>query len=266
MIFFKKIVFDCDSTLVKIEGLDELARVKGKKEEVAELTKLSMDGKVKLEEVFTLKMAMIRPSREDVLNLGRLYTEAVVEDIVPLISLLHGLKKDVLQVTGNFYPAVKILASFLGIPKKHIYANQVYFNQRGEYVGFDFQGPLSISGGKRIVMREIYQKDPQTKAVFIGDGSTDMDTKPPVDLFIGYGGVVARQNIEKCSDIYVISESLTPVLRFILTEEEQRQGKKMNKSLFEKADQLIKKGFVSVKNAKLRSLVNRSLSVSKFNF
>ena len=45
---YDKIIFDCDSTLVSLEGLDELAELKGKKSEVAELTRLSMEGNVKL--------------------------------------------------------------------------------------------------------------------------------------------------------------------------------------------------------------------------
>ncbi len=59
----KLIVFDCDSTLSSIEGIDELARVKGQSifEQVAELTHAAMNGVVPLDEVFTRRLAYRPP-------------------------------------------------------------------------------------------------------------------------------------------------------------------------------------------------------------
>ena len=37
----------------------------------------------------------------------------------------------------------------------------------------------------------------------IGDGVTDMQAKPPADLFIGYGGVVAREAVRAGADMFV---------------------------------------------------------------
>jgi len=39
--------------------------------------------------------------------------------------------------------------------------------------------------------------------VMVGDGATDMQAKPPADLFIGFGGVVARQIIQENADWFV---------------------------------------------------------------
>ncbi|KKQ01861.1 MAG: Phosphoserine phosphatase [Candidatus Roizmanbacteria bacterium GW2011_GWA2_36_23] len=245
---FDKIIFDVDSTLVTIEGLDELANLKGKRQEVTELTRLSMDGKVRLEEVFALKMAMIRPSKKDLEFLGQLYLQNITDDIVEIISLLRKLKKEVLQVTGNFYPAVKILAKHLKIPLKNVYSNKIYFNKYGEYVGFDARGPLSISGGKKVIINKIINNKPQNKIVFIGDGSTDMETKPPVKLFIGYGGIIKRPNVLSHSDIYISSRSLSPILRFILNKDEQEIGRTLCNKLFRKADKLIESNYVVIKN------------------
>lgn len=244
---YDKIIFDCDSTLVTIEGLDELAQLKGKKNEVAELTRLSMDGKVKLEDVFSLKMAMIRPSKLDMEYLGKLYTRNLTEDVKEIIDLLIALKKDILQMTGNFYPAVKILSKHLNIVQKNVYANKIYFDKHGLYIGFDPKNLLSISGGKKILVDEILRSNPKKNIVFVGDGSTDTETKPPVKLFVGYGGVIYRENIKKHSDVYVSSKSLSPILRFILNPDEQKKGEKINKKLFEKADVLIESGMVFIK-------------------
>ena len=40
-----EIFFDCDSTLSSIEGIDELARLRGVEERIVTLTNAAMDGK-----------------------------------------------------------------------------------------------------------------------------------------------------------------------------------------------------------------------------
>ena len=55
------LVFDCDSTLSEIEGIEELAGAQ--KDEIAELTNRAMDGAVPLEEVYGLRLEWIRPTR-----------------------------------------------------------------------------------------------------------------------------------------------------------------------------------------------------------
>jgi hypothetical protein len=39
--------------------------------------------------------------------------------------------------------------------------------------------------------------------VMIGDGVTDMQAKPPAELFIGFGGVVVRQSVKEEADWFV---------------------------------------------------------------
>ena len=51
------IVFDCDSTLVSIEGIDALA---GERiEEIRRMTDMAMDGAMALEEVYGERLALI---------------------------------------------------------------------------------------------------------------------------------------------------------------------------------------------------------------
>ena len=48
--------------------------------------------------------------------------------------------------------------------------------------------------------------------MMVGDGSSDLATKDDVDLFVGYGGVIARDMVKAASDIYVSCPSLAPIL------------------------------------------------------
>jgi len=64
----KIICFDCDSTLSTIEGIDELARVRGSDvfKQVEAMTHQAMDGKIPVEEVFGKRLEIIKPTRNDV--------------------------------------------------------------------------------------------------------------------------------------------------------------------------------------------------------
>jgi phosphoserine phosphatase len=56
----------------------------------------------------------------------------------------------------------------------------------------------------------------------VGDGITDLEAKPEVDLFIGYGGVEDRAAVRAGSPVFIRCESLAPVLAICLADEEKR--------------------------------------------
>ena len=50
--------------------------------------------------------------------------------------------------------------------------------------------------------------------VFIGDGATDLQARPPADAFIGFGGVVSRPIVQENADWFVTSmHDLVQVVR-----------------------------------------------------
>ena len=64
---FDRVVFDVDSTLAAIEGIDALA---AGNPEIATLTEMAMNGEVALDEVYARRLAILRPSREAIERLG----------------------------------------------------------------------------------------------------------------------------------------------------------------------------------------------------
>lgn len=245
---FDSIYFDLDSTLVDIEGLDELAGFYSKKDKVANLTSKSMSGEVKLEDVFSLKLAIIRPKKSDFDKLGKLYIKHVTEDAKEVIAALHFLGKSVSIMSGNFYPAVRYVSQYLGVDEQFVFANQIIFDEKGNYLTFDRRGPLSIAGGKRSLM--LILKRENVRVAFIGDGLTDAETRPPVDLFICYGGVIVRPNVVKYADVFIKCRSLSAIFPTLLVNDEVN---KLQKSKFAS---LIKKG---------EELKNQGLIVDKKN-
>jgi phosphoserine phosphatase len=72
------IFFDCDSTLSTIEGIDELARLKGKELRVSVLTDKAMNGELDLSEVYGKRLRAIRPTLRQLKEVEALYARTVV--------------------------------------------------------------------------------------------------------------------------------------------------------------------------------------------
>src|SRR5207253_8985103 len=98
---FGRVVFDCDSTISEIEGIDELAAMNGVMYEVAEMTRQAMGGAIPFEEVFGRRLDLIRPTRKQLTGVGKLYTATLVEDAALAIEALAHLGIEVRLVSGG---------------------------------------------------------------------------------------------------------------------------------------------------------------------
>ena len=210
---FGTVVFDCDSTLSRIEGIDELATAH--RAEIAALTDAAMDGRIPLEAVYGRRLALVRPSREALAALGHRYAETLVPDARETVAALRAEGVEVRVVSGGLRPAVAALAAALGVPDELVAAVDVRFDARGEYAGFDERSPLARSGGKREVLAAWLDGAPRP-AMLVGDGVTDLEARPAVDRFVAYAGVIARDAVVRAADAVVRSPSLAPVLALAL--------------------------------------------------
>lgn len=216
-LLFDSVVFDVDSTLVTIEGLDFLADLKGKGSTLKELTIKAMNGNLSFRKSMEIKMEAISPSREDIVAMGKAYIKNITPGVKETISVLKKSGLMVWVLTGNFQPAVGMLASHIGIDKAFVITNDIYFDKNGQYLGFDVENPLSNNGGKTEIMRKFKRK--MGKAVYVGDGGTDLETKEVTDLFIGFGGVVRRPKVEAGADVYITESNMKAILPFVLKDD-----------------------------------------------
>ncbi|MQA88791.1 MAG: HAD-IB family phosphatase [Gemmatimonas sp.] len=213
---FRSVVFDCDSTLASVEGIDELAA--DYLSEVRALTDAAMRGQVKLEEVYGRRLEIIRPSRSRVEALGRLYVERVVDDARETIDALQWLGKDVRVISGGLRPPVLALTRELGIRPRSVAAVDIEFSDDGAYLRFENGSPLARSQGKAEVIRNWNLERP---SLMVGDGATDLEARPEVDSFVAYMGVVYRENVASGADLVIESKSLAPILSIAASESDR---------------------------------------------
>jgi len=206
---FNRVVFDCDSTLTRIEGIDELAAMNGVPYEVASMTRRAMDGEIQFEEIFARRLEIIKPTRKQLSGIGKFYVSTLVEDAGPVTEALMSLGIEVHIVSGGYRDALLPVAEKLGVPSGHVHANDLYFNEKGEYTGFDNANPLSRSGGKAEVIKRL---DREPLSILIGDGVSDAEVGAHVELFVGFGGVERRDAVRSVAPVYLNGESLAPLL------------------------------------------------------
>lgn len=207
------VIFDCDSTLSTLEGIEELAR--DHRAEIAALTDGAMRGAIPLEQVYGRRLLLVRPPRGRVLALGKRYIETLVPDARETVAALQSEGVHVRIMSAGLKPAVVALASALGIAESAVDAVAVYFDDDGAYAGFDIASPLAASGGKRRVV-ESWGAEVPRPIMFVGDGVTDQEAQPAVDTFVAFAGVAFRPAAVKAADFVIRDLSLAPVVALAL--------------------------------------------------
>jgi phosphoserine phosphatase len=199
----KLFFIDCDSTLSSIEGIDELARARGPEvfAQVVALTNAAMNGEVPINEVFPRRMEMIRPDQALCEEIANLYIKTLVPGVVEMMTEVKSAGWLPVILSGGFAPLIQPLARSLGID--HVEAVPLYFHADGSYKGFGESYPTTRNLGKNEIIREWKNAMLPERCIMMGDGVSDLETKPDVDIFIGFGGVVARPKVKAGSDYWL---------------------------------------------------------------
>ncbi len=220
---FDTVIFDCDSTLTTIEGIDELARLSGRYQEIASLTDAAMNGDLALDDVYVRRLEMLNPSLSDVASIADRYRHHVVADAPAVIGALCAVGKQVFIVSGGLVDAVGPFGAWLGVPEDHIRAVGIRYAPDealvDRYAGVE-PSPLTTADGKTTVVRELLQDRPG-RSLLIGDGSSDLVAAGEVTCFVGFTGVAQRPAVVAAADVLITGPALSPLLGLALTASEQ---------------------------------------------
>jgi phosphoserine phosphatase len=225
------VIFDCDSTLSTIEGIDELARMTGQEYDVARLTKRAMEGDVPLESVYGHRLVTVNPTQEQVKKIAQAYRETVIPDAMAVIAALQAMGTEVFIVSGGLFEPVRDFGVWLGVPRANIFAVNMEYDQlagkwwrywdqpggqnpRANYLAIE-ANPLTGTLGKNQIISRI-RATYSGRVLMIGDGLSDLEVSGDVDLFVGFGGAIFRERIAAESPIYIHKPTLAPILPLAL--------------------------------------------------
>jgi len=199
----KLIIFDCDSTLTSLEGIDELARLKGEKifKEIEDLTNDAMDGRVPINEIFGRRLSIIQPDCAACEQVSKLILETVEPTAKDTMATLKAKGWTPIILSGGLTQVIKPLAKYLGIDE--IQAVDLIFDAQGAYFSFDTSAPPTRNGGKPEIVAQLRKKYHPERIIMVGDGISDLETKPEVDQFIGFTRYGTRSKVTQEADLCI---------------------------------------------------------------
>jgi phosphoserine phosphatase len=220
------VVFDCDSTLSSIEGVDELASLLAAdmRAEIEQLTRRAMAGELPLEAVYAGRLDRIRHNRRDLDRVGAMYVERAVPGGRELVATLHALGKQVWIVSGGLRHAVLHLGRHLGIPDERVLAVETHHDPAGGWLGFAADSPLARSSGKPPVVARIARDAGPGGVVLVGDGVTDLEAAPHLKRFVAFGGVVRREPVFAAARVSSEASDLLSLLPLLVAEAERARS------------------------------------------
>ena len=177
------VVMDVDSTLIRDEVIELLARHAGREAEVAAVTERAMRGELDFAESLHARVATLAGLPVSVFD-HVIEAVRLTPGARTLVATLQDLGFAVALVSGGFVEVVKPLAKSLGI--KHVAANRLEVSD-GVLTG-KVKGEVVDRAMKATMLKKFAAAEglPLSRTVAVGDGANDLDMLAAAGLGIAF--------------------------------------------------------------------------------
>ena len=204
------LIFDFDSTLVRLETLEALADIalvdapdaEAVRAEIASLTDQAMSGALAFGEALRRRLALLPLTRRHVHDLADRILDEGTPSVRRNLRFFQDNADRILILSGGFREIIAPIAERLGISPERVLCNDLVYDTQGRVTGVDDANPLSQANGKPLVIKALKLSGP---VVMVGDGWTDAEVKlaGAADRFYAYTEVVRRERVVEAADAEV---------------------------------------------------------------
>lgn len=203
------VIFDCDSTIIKGEIIDELARVAGVGETVKEMTIKAMNGEMSYTEAVKKRVSLLKGltvKQLEILTKGIHLTPGAEE----LIATLHRMGYKVGVISGGF-------TFFTDYLKKHLNLDYVFANElaveNGVVTG-EIKGDIVDAKRKGDILQKIAETERISldQIVAVGDGANDRFMLENAGLAIAFS---PKEILKEYSDGMITTDNLSGLRYFL---------------------------------------------------
>lgn len=212
------IVMDMDSTLIRIEVIDELARAAGVVEKVSKITERAMQGEMDYDESLRQRVALLKGLDVSVLE-GIARQLPLTDGAETLIRVLKQLGYRTAVLSGGFSVAAEALKSRLGID--YAYSNTLEV-QGGKLTG-RVHGAIVNAQRKAELLDLIAQLEGirLDQTIAVGDGANDLLMLQRAGLGIAFR---AKRKLREAADTSISGAGLDAILYFLgISQRELRE-------------------------------------------
>jgi phosphoserine phosphatase len=195
------VVMDMDSTLIRIEVIDELARAYGVGEQVARITERAMHGEMDYDESLRQRVGLLKGLDEKVLR-DIAANLPLTEGAETLIRVLKRLGYRTAILSGGFSVAAEALMARLGIDQAHSNTLEVVDGKLGPIVNARRKAELleSIAQSEGILLDQV---------IAVGDGANDLLMLERAGLGIAFR---AKPKLRQAADTSITAGGLDSIL------------------------------------------------------
>ena len=207
----KLLIADMDSTIIKEESLDELARQIGKEKEVSFITNEAMNGRIEFKKALKDRVAVLRGNSTDILeNLKKNIN--INDGARELVKTMNINGSITVLVSGGFTFLTEYLKELLDF--KYAHANTLQIIQK-EFQKFEItgkvEGPILDKKAKLEYLNKYVKKYNLNykDTICVGDGANDIEMIKQAGLGVSYNG---KSILKKEADIHFNNTSLLGLL------------------------------------------------------
>ncbi len=210
------ILFDFDSTLIRVESLDALLAghltSPEQREALARINREGMEGERSFESSLLARLELARLTREEVTAFGEGAWRLLTDGMEELIGELHAQGHSLWIVSGAPLELLHPLALRLGIATERVRGIELRWDEGGELLGLAERNPVLEGKWRAVAGLSDGWERPR---IGVGDGITDWELRERgcIDTFIAYSEHARREVVlERCDRSAESVEELRAIL------------------------------------------------------
>ena len=197
----KLLLADMDSTIIKEESLNELARQIGKEKEVIKITNEAMNGKIDFKKALFERVAFLKDQPVEILE--KLKESININDgAIELIKTMKYNNSITVLVSGGFTFLTDYLKKSLGFDHTHANSLEIsHDNLNKKYLTGKVLEPILDNQAKACYLDEyvLNNKLNYEDTICVGDGANDIEMIKKAGLGVSYNG---KKALEKEANIH----------------------------------------------------------------
>jgi phosphoserine phosphatase len=226
----KLIAFDLDNVLIDGEAIDEIGKLMGIEDEIADITQKAMEGKIDFETALKERVALLKGASVD-----------EIKKTMENIQLMEGAKETIEELKKRGYKIATISGSFEFIANRlkdelgldYAFSN-ILHEENGSLTG-EVSGPL-VTGSKADVLKDIIKMEniSAEECAAVGDGANDISMLELAKMGIAFN---AKPVLREMADVIIEKRDLKELLP--LFEDKNTEDVEVSKLPEDNFDELL---------------------------